>query len=384
MHHFANSHLVVCGSSSSGLCLKSAGDIDLDLIIPHSYYSKEALDSKLGHDEHGRVTDITAMSDFCLDLYKSIEEKKNVTIEGIDLELDNSDVEIESKEIPMTGQVYDKAVSGSIEAEFYPVTLELQGKKANVTRSLPLRVVVHGFPMEVDLFPKFIDEKGMICGLGPAQSSEDSKTSREWQVKSPLRKNKEGMKFSDNDRAAALFLKFWRLGLPGELKKGLKGYHISRTLEKLVVRRCSELSGPFDAGAVYARMHQIIAGLKDAYSNLEQPSELLQDTPAGEAREQFSLTIREVLQRLANEIPRPPTQQNPQLAAAIREAQASSESIPQIPPPTQQSAQLAAAICGVQTSSKSIQPLLSPKMACLLVGLAACLYVAVRRLSGMK
>jgi len=296
MHHFSNSHLIVRGSVSNGLFLKSSGDIDLDLIIPYSIYSKETFDEELGTTLDGKILNIDAMKKFCLHLYDAIEEKEEITIDEIDLELDESEVEEEFEAL----KVKSKSVNGSIYAQFYPIVIRLSVPRKNVTRSLPLSVVVNGYPMEVDLFPKFLNKDGKICGIGHQQTAPDGEQYRLWKCESPLPRKE--VELSENDRAAALFLKLWRAGLPAELKHGVAGYHIAEVVNELVLHGWFSRKGVFDKAAVFSRMRQIIARLRIEYEQLPA-SRFLQDTKP-EARQNFSSTICVQLVELEILIPR--------------------------------------------------------------------------------
>lgn len=156
------------GSVHKRVALKEGADLDIDVIIPRSWFSKEQVDEGLSKED-GRIVNIDVVSELCEDIANQL--KKNGT-PGI--------------------------------------TVEFPEEKCS--RSLTFEAEIHGFSVEVDLFPKFVDKEGDVWGLsGKKRADEEGAAYRVWEkcVQSQL-KNARKQEYSHSQEAAILFIKMWK------------------------------------------------------------------------------------------------------------------------------------------------------------------------------
>jgi len=145
------------GSIASRTALKGHSDIDLDFILPRGFCTKEAAERICNEDTK-------ALGQLCHKLYNEIQC-------------------VFANDSSSTG-------------------IRLLATKSEFTRSIELKLKIHGTDVDVDIFPKFICDNGNIWRLDK---------NRQWKSNGSLRTIPiEKVSYPDEARAAVLFIKFWK------------------------------------------------------------------------------------------------------------------------------------------------------------------------------
>eukprot|EP01104_Vermistella_antarctica_P012617 TRINITY_DN3691_c0_g1_i1.p2 TRINITY_DN3691_c0_g1~~TRINITY_DN3691_c0_g1_i1.p2 ORF type:complete len:202 (+),score=50.95 TRINITY_DN3691_c0_g1_i1:824-1429(+) len=147
----------------------------------------------------------------------------------------------------------------------------------------------------MDLFPKFVDKEGNVCGVSGTRmiKKEDGTfVSRRCWEKFPAKKKTPAPKLTENCEAAVLLVKLWKLDLPSDLRKGIKGYHIARIAADLAasdpasyIASDNNTDVAFDKDIVVTAACDIAERLKKKYKwhdNEDYQHEFLRDTKTSE------------------------------------------------------------------------------------------------------
>lgn len=185
--------LVARGSLVRNIALKGAADLDVDIILPQYYHSKEKMDAELKLAS-GRKDPYSPYYNLSRALFAMIDP----------------DINDHQRPSYITGS-YQPAFDEPRETTSVPMDLSLvitrRGHEA-FTRSIKCLLMYHGMPVELDLFPKLLDKDGKIWWIGkdrkwvcPPATSFPAKADADFE---PLKD------LTDEAKATILFLKFWK------------------------------------------------------------------------------------------------------------------------------------------------------------------------------
>ena len=173
---FKQFYLVLRGSHVTETGMKLKFDLDLDLILPREFAEVMKTDEKMKE-----VLDNLVTVNLKLTKLEEYADEKGAA--------KNIKNELRSKEnFPQR-----PILSLNVPLQF-------------LTRSLPLNLSVDGYNIDIDLFPKFIDEHGQITHL----SSKNSHGTRNFIKESPLPPSGPKKKLNHEQKAAVIFLKLWK------------------------------------------------------------------------------------------------------------------------------------------------------------------------------
>lgn len=178
-------YLLKRGSIPYYIAINGKSDIDLDMVISRSWCSKEEMEKSM--QEQPSAHPILQI-DYRNALQKFIANTiSNLNFKAYDRKICDVRHQLLCGEKEITGDI-----TVEIHREILPISIKQNKSNESLRCYIPLVVTVNGLTSEVDLFPKFIDSSGMICGL-----------TRElkWESISPINPLK---KFSDTTLAAVI------------------------------------------------------------------------------------------------------------------------------------------------------------------------------------
>ncbi len=228
-----NSLVIPRGSFSQRVGLQNLIDLDLDLILPRAYLALEDI-KKVNCRE-----DEIQLSDLCERIYKELEDKGSS--------------------------------GGEIANLKYRTTLVRRGDKP-FSRSIKVNLTHEQIPIEVDIFPKFISQKGFVESL----SRKNSRGERKWTT--PVRaRRKRFREYSDTEEAVVLLLKSWRADMKENrpTRRCLKSFHFNLAIEKLSAagRWKAGKPGPLKRKRVAKGMLEVVDYLRRAFNSASDDPE---------------------------------------------------------------------------------------------------------------
>lgn len=190
-------YLQARGSVVSHTALRKTADLDLDLIIPYSMIHQDMI-----HFYEKRP-------EFFCEFVRILALMVNTAFPQSLSNTENNKNE--------TRVVFNKQIS-------------------DITRSMSLIVTLNGSEIEVDLFPKIVNNKGMIC------SARGNKSKRIWDdTQSALSEHLSRYTLHEPQIAAILIIKYWKWCTKqssSETSKSAmefrKGYHINLAMERIL------------------------------------------------------------------------------------------------------------------------------------------------------
>jgi len=249
LHHtFPHFLLVPRGSVAKRTAIRFGADLDLDLILPRTY------NPNVRHNYGPKWSFVAASSDASACKW------------GVSLTQD-------------IAFLLQRDASGNC----FHFTKGIH----EMTRSISTLFVVDGEAIELDLFPKLVDDTGSIVAISKTTQLDGS--GRSWiatslsSVRSALMQSRRAhteSALNEEQQAAVLFLKYWKfsiknLDLSWELRPAmelLKGYHLVVAMEA-VGREHAELSakalqdGNFSDERIFTWMLHLLQFLAEAYQS---------------------------------------------------------------------------------------------------------------------
>lgn len=259
---FENFELVPRGSYSRALALRGTADLDVDLILSRAVYTAEEMKQKCVVNG---VVDVRPFGQLCKRiLYRMerlLDEKIDVDVEvdtsssldtevtyskrrtlrndGIDEE-DEADHRLENATVDLTD--LDGRIRASVDLPKLPGSLRSRalGSGEKITRSIKFEMVLQGSKIDIDIFPKLIDNDGAVCCL----SQERNDGIREWLCQPTVMRRQAKIELTEEEEAALLLVKLWKKDLPEPVKNTLKGYHLALAIERIHIDEAAAKEPP--------------------------------------------------------------------------------------------------------------------------------------------